>query len=129
MGTTTQGLAGMATQGYVIPRMATAKGAGQTMRRYREHPERFYWTLHYMLVPDALKYRRAKNTYYELSRELIQSNIISNRVELARYIIDNRRIDMVFDMFSVDDYYLEDSLKLLAKLGMQVEVEELEVVD
>ena len=79
-----------------------------------------------MLVPDALKYRRAKNTYYELSRELIQSNIIANRVELARYIIDHRRVDMVFDMFSVDDYYLQDSLKLLAKLGMQVEVDEVE---
>lgn len=119
----------MDTQGYVIPRMATVKSAGQTLRRYREHPERFYWTLHYMLVPDALKYRRAKNTYYELSRELIQSNIISNRVEWAKYIIDNRRIDIVFDMFSVDDFYLQDSLKILAKLGMKVEVEELEVVD
>lgn len=119
----------MATQDGIISRLSTAKGAGQTLRWYRNNPERMYWTLKYMLLPDHLKKRQARQLYNDISREDLSCQYILRRVEFVRYVIDYKRLDLVFDIFSKDDQYLADTLKMIAKLGLTVEVEEVEVVD
>lgn len=111
-----------------IERFTDPRSMSHVLRKYRTNPERLYYTLKFLMYPPQQRHKNVKPLYRSISNDNVESGNINRRIEFAEYIIANRRIDLVFDVFSLDDLYLEPSLKLLRKLGLDVEISNVEEV-
>lgn len=127
MGTIEKGVSSMAIKD-AIERFTDPRSMSHVLRKYKCNPERLYYTLIFLTYPSQQRYKNVKPLYRSISNDNVESGNINRRIEFAEFIIANRRIDLVFEVFSNDDLYLEPSLKLLRKLGLEVEVNTLEEV-
>lgn len=111
-----------------IERFTDPRSMSHVLRKYRTNPERLYYTLKFLMYTPQQRYKNVKPLYRSISNDNVESGNINRRIEFAEYIIANRRIDLVFDVFSLDDLYLQPSLKLLRKLGLDVDIHVIEEV-
>jgi hypothetical protein len=99
------------------------------LSKYVCNPERLYYTFKFLTYSEQDRYKNVAPLYRSISKDNVQGGNIVRRVQFAEYILANKRIDLVFDVFAEDDLYLADTLKLIGKLGLTVNVEDVEVVD
>lgn len=118
----------MATE-TIKSRFDNARTMAYTIPQYKKYPERLYNAFTFLLIPKESTYKQVEPMYKQITGESLDKVYIDRRLEFAQYIIDNRRVDIILEIFSEDDYYLDKTLKILAKFGLNVDINTVEEVD
>lgn len=111
-----------------IERFTDPRSMSHVLRKYKRNPERLYYTLKFLTYTPQQRYKNVIPLYRSISNDNVEGGNITRRIQFAEFILANKRIDLVFDVFSDDDLYLEPSLKLLRKFGLDVDIHVIEEV-
>lgn len=127
MGDVKKGVSSMAIKN-PIERFTDSRSMSHVLRKYKRNPERLYYTLKFLTYTPQQRYKNVIPLYRSISNDSVEGGNITRRIQFAEFILANKRIDLVFDVFAEDDLYLADTLKILPKLGLDVDIHVIEDV-
>lgn len=111
-----------------IARFTSRDSMSKLLAKYVRNPERLYYTFKFLTYPEQKRYKNVSPLYRSISNDNVCGGNIVRRIQFAEFILANKRIDLVFDVFAEDDLYLADTLKILPKLGLNVDIHVIEDV-